>query len=153
MTPREWQDVVRWLNTAYLGQQISPETAALWYVDLDRYDVGDIWLALRRLRLDSRFMPDLSEIRAGVIVYRRELAEQAASQQIRQSQSRKGTPMPPETKQAMEILKDSVAGKVDGKQARQMIDVLATQLEERLAREQLMRLDTGPPKVEEEGAR
>ena len=131
------------MNTAYLGQQISPETAALWYPDLEPYDIGDIWLALRRLRVESRFMPDLSEIRAGVIVYRREFAEQAHSQELRHLGSRRGMPMPPETRQALEILKDSVAGKVDGTQARQMIDTLANRLEERLARVQLMTLNTG----------
>jgi hypothetical protein len=143
MAWQQWAEIVGRLNASYPEQQIEPATAREWFTELERLDAGDVWLAIRELRTEQRWRPGLAEILAGVKVYRAKLAEQAHSQQLRHLSGRKGTPMPPETKQAMEILKDSVAGKVDGKQARQMIDALANQLEERLAREQLMRLDTG----------
>src|SRR6266567_4305856 len=139
----EWRLIVDKLNASWPGQQISPETAVEWYTELDRYEAGDVWLAIRELRLEIRWRPSLAEILAGVKVYRAKLAEQAQSQELRHLASRKGTPMPPETRQALEILKDSITGKVGKTEARQMIDALATQLEQRLDREQLMRLDTG----------
>lgn len=117
-------------------------TAAEWYTELDRLDAGDVWLAIRELRTELKWRPSLAEILAGVKVYRAKLAEQAKSQELRHLGSRRGMPMPPETRQALEILKDSVAGKIDGTQARQMIDTLADRLEERLARVQLMTLET-----------
>jgi hypothetical protein len=99
-------------------------------------------LAIRRLRTEQRWRPSLAEILAGVTVYRRDLAEQAHAQQLRLAASRQGTPMPPETRQAMEILRDSVSGKVDKAQAKAMIDTLASRLAERLERGQLMTLET-----------
>jgi hypothetical protein len=139
----EWRDIVAKLNASYPGQEISPETAAEWYTELARLDAGDVWLAIRELRTEIKWRPSLAEILAGVKVYRAKLAEQAYSQELRHLARRKGTPMPPETRQAMEILADSITGKVDKTQARQMIDALAAQLEARLEREQLVRLDTG----------
>jgi hypothetical protein len=140
----EWRDIVAKLNASYPGQEISPETAAEWYTELAKLDAGDIWLAVRELRKEQRWRPSLAEILAGVKVYRAELAEQAHHQHLELAGRRKGTPMPPETRQALEILKDSITGKVGKTEARQMIDALATQLEQRLDREELMRLDTVP---------
>jgi hypothetical protein len=143
VTWQQWTEIVAKLNASYPDQPINAATAAEWFTELDRLDAGDVWLAIRELRTEMRWRPGLAEILAGVKLYRAKLAEQAHSQQLRHLSGRKGMPMPPETRQAMEILKDSVAGKVDGPQARLMIDTLATQLEERLAREQLMTLETG----------
>ncbi len=143
MQATEWRDIVAKLNASYPGQEISPETAAEWYTELTHLNAGDIWLAVRALRKEQRWRPALAEILAGVKVYRAQLAEEAHSQELRHLANRKGTPMPPETRQALEILKDSITGKVGKTEARQMIDTLATQLETRLDREQLMRLDTG----------
>lgn len=132
------------LNASYPSQEpIGPETAAEWFTELARLDPGDVWLAIRELRTEQRWRPGLAEILAGVKVYRAKLAEQAHSQQLRNLGGRRGSPMPPETRQAMEIVDDAVKGKVDKAEATQMLDTLAIQLEERLAREQLMRLDTG----------
>ena len=143
MQATEWRGIVAKLNASYPGQEISPETAAEWYVELAHLDVGDVWLAIRELRTEMRWRPGLAEILAGVRMYRTKLAEDAHSQELRHLANRKGTPMPPETRQAMEILRDSISGKVDKTQARQMIDTLADRLAERLEREQLMRLETG----------
>jgi len=143
VTWQQWTEIVAKLNASYPDQPINAATAHEWHTELDRYEAGDIWLAIRELRTEQRWRPSLAEILAGVKVYRAKLAEQAHSQELRHLANRKGTPMPPETKQALEILKDSITGKVGKTEARQMIDALATQLEQRLDREQLMRLDTG----------
>lgn len=143
MQATDWREIIAKLNASYPGQEISPETAAEWYTELAHLDAGDVWLAIRELRTEMRWRPSLAEILAGVKLYRAKLAEQAHSQELRHLSGRKGTPMPPETRQAMEILRDSISGKVDKAQVRQMIDALATQLAKRLEREQLMRLETG----------
>lgn len=143
MQATEWRQIVSKLNASYPGQEIPPETAAEWHTELAHLDAGDVWLAIRELRTETRWRPSLAEILAGVKVYRAKLAEEAHHQELRHLAGRRGMPMPPETRQALEILKDSISGKVDRIEARQMIDALATQLEARLEREQLMRLDTG----------
>ncbi len=143
MTWQQWTEIVAKLNASYPDQPINAATAHQWHTELARLDAGDVWLAIRELRTEIKWRPSLAEILAGVKVYRNRLADQAHSQQLRHLASRRGTPMPPETRQAMEILADSITGKVDKTQARQMIDTLAGQLEARLEREQLMRLDTG----------
>lgn len=102
-----------------------------------------MWLAVRELRKDHHFRPSLAELLVGVKAYRADLDEQAHHLALEHAGRRRGVPMPPETRQALEILKDSITGKVDKTQARQMIDTLATQLEARLEREELLRLDTG----------
>lgn len=143
MTWQQWTEIVAKLNASYPDQPINAATAAEWHTELAHLDAGDVWLAIRELRTEIRWRPSLAEILAGVKVYRAKLAEEAQSQELRHLASRKGMPMPPETRQALEILKDSISGKVDRVEARQMIDALAAQLEARLEREQLMRLDTG----------
>jgi len=143
VTWQQWTEIVAKLNASYPDQPINAATAHEWFTELGHLDAGDVWLAIRELRTEHHFRPSLAEILAGVRVYRGRLAEQVHSLELRHFANRRGTPMPPETKQAMEILADSIVGKVDKVQARQMIDALATQLEARLEREQLMRLDTG----------
>ncbi len=143
MAWEQWAEIVARLNASWPDQQIEPPTAREWFDELRHLDAGDVWLAIRELRTEHHFRPSLAEILAGVKAYRGRLAEQAHSQELRHLASRRGMPMPPETRQALEILKDSISGKVDKTQARQMIDALAAQLEQRLEREQLMRLDTG----------
>ncbi len=143
MTWQQWTEIVAKLNASYPDQPINAATAHEWHTELGHRDAGDVWLAIRELRTEHHFRPSLAEILAGVKAYRGRLAEQAHSQELRHLANRRGMPMPPETRQALEILKDSISGKVDKTQARQMIDTLATQLEQRLEREQLMRLDTG----------
>jgi hypothetical protein len=143
MQATEWRDLVAKLNASYPGQEISPETAAEWYLELADRNAGDVWLAIRELRTEQTWRPSLAELLAGVKTYRARLAEQAHHQHLRELAGRKGAPMPPETKQAMEILADSVSGKVGKSEAKQMIDALADRLVERLEREQLMTLETG----------
>src|SRR6266567_3522323 len=143
MAWEQWAEIVARLNASWPDQQIEPPTAREWFDELRHLDAGDIWLAVRELRKEQRWRPALAEILAGVKVYRAELAEQVHHQQLELAGRRKGAPMPPETKQALEILKDSITGKVGKTEARQMIDALAAQLEQRLDQEQLMRLDTG----------
>jgi hypothetical protein len=143
MAWEQWAEIVARLNASWPDQQIEPPTAREWFDELHHLDAGDVWLAIRELRTEIKWRPSLAEILAGVKVYRAKLAEQAHHQQLERARSRRGTPMPPETKQAMEILADSISGKVDKMEARQMIDALAAQLEARLEREQLMQLETG----------
>lgn len=131
------------LNASWPDQQIEPVTAGEWFDELDRLDAGDVWLAIRELRTECKWRPSLAEILAGVKLYRAKLAEQVHHQHLQLTGRQQGVPMPPETKQAMEIVRDAAAGKLDRRQARQMCDTLATRLSERLEREQHLRLETG----------
>jgi hypothetical protein len=132
VTWQEWTEIVAKINASYADQPINAATAAEWFTELDHFEAGDVWLAIRELRKDHHFRPSLAEILVGVKAYRAELAEQARSQRQRLDLGRRGTPMPPETRQAIEILKDSISGKVDKTQARQMIGTLAERLTERV---------------------
>jgi hypothetical protein len=143
VTWQQWTEIVAKLNASYPDQPINAATAHEWHTELAHLDAGDVWLSIRELRTEHHFRPSLAEILAGIKAYRGRLADQAKSQELRHLASRKGMPMPPETRQALEILRDSISGKVDRTEARQMIDVLAAQLEKRLEREQLMQLETG----------
>jgi hypothetical protein len=134
MQATEWRDIVARLNASYPGQEISPETAAEWYTELAHLDPGDIWLAVRALRREHHFRPTLAELLVAYKAHRAELAEQAASQQRRRDSQTRGTPMPPETRQAMEILKETLHPDTTLEQkaeARLMIDTLAGLLADR----------------------
>lgn len=96
-------------------------------------DAGDIWLAVRQLRRERHFRPNLAEILVACKIRRVEMAEQARHQQLHTGNGR-GVPMPPETRQALEILQETLRPGVTREQrvqARQMIERLADDLAER----------------------
>lgn len=132
MAWEQWTEIVARLNASWPDQQIEPPTAREWFDDLRHLDPGDVWLAVRELRKEQRWRPSLAEILAGVKIYRANLAEQVRSQHRRQIDARGGVPMPPETKEAMRILGESIKGTIDKTEARQMIDTLADRLKERI---------------------
>jgi hypothetical protein len=132
MQATEWRDIVARLNASYPGQEISPETAAEWYDELAHLDPGDIWLAVRELRREHHFRPNLAELLVAYKAHRAEMAAQARHLQLHAGG--RGTPMPPETRQAMEILKETLHPDTTAEQkaeARLMIDALADQLADR----------------------
>jgi hypothetical protein len=131
MAWEQWLEIVARLNASWPDQQIEPPTAAEWYDELAHLDPGDIWLAIRQLRREHHFRPNLAELLVAHKVHRVEMAEAAKSQQRQHALGRRGTPMPPETRQAMEILAETLHPNTTPEQkaeARLMIDSLATQL-------------------------
>ncbi len=142
MQATAWRQIVARLNASFPAQEpIGPETAAEWFEEVRHLDEGDVWLAVRELRKEQTWRPSLAELLAGVRVYRAALAERAHHQALERAGDRKGTPMPPETRQALEILKETTRPDVTADfkaQARQMIDTLADQLAERVAVERLV---------------
>lgn len=122
------------LNASWPDQQIEPPTAAEWYDELSHLQAGAIWLAIRKLRAEQRWRPQLAEILVTCKAHRVDMAEQARSQRRSQTLGRRGVPMPPETRQAMEILKETLHPDTTREQkaeARVMIESLADQLADR----------------------
>lgn len=54
--------IVLWLNASYPDQKIEPPTAKAWFEDLEHEDAGVVGVALRRLRRESKFRPQLASI-------------------------------------------------------------------------------------------
>jgi hypothetical protein len=132
----QWEEIVAKLNASWSGQQIEALTAGEWYDELAQLDAGEVWLAIRQLRREQKWRPELAEILIACKLHRVEMAEQAEAQQRRRSLGRGGTPMPPETRRAREVLAETLGLNVTAQQkaeARAMIDALADQLDERLA--------------------
>jgi hypothetical protein len=130
----DWIGIVDRLNASFPDQPINAATAREWYDELHHLDPGDIWLAVRALRREHHFRPNLAEILTAHKVHRQELAEQARSLERQRDGWTRGTPMPPETRQTMEILKETLHPDTTPEQkaeARLMIDALATQLADR----------------------
>src|SRR3954447_10471836 len=102
----EWKAIVAKLNASYPDQPINAATAREWYDDLKHLDAGDIWLAIRVIRREERFRPQLASILAGVKLHRRDMAEarQRQERELERSQYKPGVPMPPETREALDIL-------------------------------------------------
>ena len=129
-----WTEIVARLNATYPDRQIETATAREWYDELAHLETGDVWLAIRRLRTEQKWRPELAEILIACKLRRVEMAEQARSQRQRLTAGRRGVPMPPETKQALEILKETLHPDTTVEQKSQaaaMIAALADQLAER----------------------
>jgi hypothetical protein len=129
MAWEQWLEIVARLNACWPDQQIEPTTAHEWYDDLKARDAGDIWLAVRRLRTEQRWRPNLAEIVVAYKAHRAEMAAQARHLQLHAGG--RGTPMPPETRQAWEILQETLPPHTTPEQkaeARMMIDALAGEL-------------------------
>lgn len=135
MTWEQWEQIAARLSASYPDQPINAATANEWYDELAHLEAGDIWLAIRRLRREHHFRPNLAEIMVACKIQRVEMAEQADRQRRRAAQGwGSGTPMPPETRQALEILKETLRPETPRQQkaeAKAMIEALAAQLNER----------------------
>jgi hypothetical protein len=138
MTRDEWKAVHTKLNASYPHQQIPPETAAVWYEELAPLDAGEVWLAIRRHRRESRFPPSLAEILAAIDANFREMAEARRAQARAEARMTPvpWVPMPPETKEALRILAEASKPEngIDRAQARAMIESLGQQIIERALR-------------------
>ena len=123
------------LNASFPGQAIGPETAVEWWQELADFETPEVWLAVRRCRREREWMPTLHAIHEAIDANHREETErrQATARALAADERRqRGVPMPPETRQAMEILQGSLEGRIDGPSARRMIDQLADQLKARV---------------------
>lgn len=122
------------LNASFPGQAIGPETAVEWWQELAPFEAPEVWLAVRRCRREREWMPTLHAVHEAIDANHRDDAErrqQALRLVAAEQRRRRGVPMPPETRQALEILGGRIDGHIDGSDARAMIEALADQLEAR----------------------
>lgn len=134
MAATEWQSIVAKLNASFPGQAIGPETAVEWWAELDGFEAPEVWLAVRRCRREREWMPTLHAIHEAVDANHRDELDrrlQAARMLAAAGRRRRGVPMPPETRQAIDLLSGALEGRIDGASARQMIEQLADQLQAR----------------------
>ena len=139
------------LNANYPGQQVDALTATEWYGPLEGFPAAEVWAAIDRHRRDltpgrdgvptGHWAPSLAGILACLdanwreaSAARRELEARAARDE---RNGRGGVRMPPETKEALEVLEASKTppghpGHIPGPVARQRIEALADQLAERV---------------------
>jgi hypothetical protein len=132
----EWQAVVAKLNASFPGQAIGAETAAEWFCELADFEAPEVWLAVRRCRREREWMPTLHAIHEAIDANHRDELDRRALQAravAADARRRGGVPMPPETRQAMELLQGALEGRIDGVSAQRMIGQLADQLQARLA--------------------
>lgn len=136
MTEREWTEMVARLNASYPSQELRPETALEWFEELETFPAGEVWLAIRRCRRERDWMPSgVAVIHQAIDVNYRELMEdrrQALAAMAARPASRRGAPMPLETKQALQILDARLKGELTGPAARLMIEALADKLDARV---------------------
>src|SRR5687768_12174838 len=106
MTWEQWAAITARLNLSYPEQPINEGTAREWFVELGQLDAGDVWLAIRTIRREERFRPNLASIIAGVELHPRDMAaaRQAQLALTARPGHRGGVPMPPETREALAIL-------------------------------------------------
>lgn len=159
MAPSEWEHLVQRLNGNYPGQQINPLTTAEWYEPLSSFPNAEVWAAIDRHRRDltpgrdgipaGHWAPSLAGILACIDANWRDASAARRELEARAARAERnghgGARMPPETKQALEILKAAKAspgspGHIPGPVASQRIEALADQLDERIARKELGQL-------------
>jgi len=165
MHQREWANLVARLNLNWPGQQIAKPTADEWYgPDLNGgkatgpladFPASEVWDAIDRCRCDVRpgpdgrprgaWLPNLADILAAIDANWRERIAARRELEAKQARARRnsvgGVPAPPETREAIDLLRRSTLlpgnpDRLDPKTARARIDALADQLAERLEREQ-----------------
>jgi len=150
------------LNLNWPGQQIAKPTADEWF-GLDPANPGrgtgpladfpavEVWDAIDRCRRDVRpgpdgrprgaWLPNLADILAAIDANWRERSKARHALETQQAKTRRnsvgGTPIPPETKAAIDLLRRSTLlpgnpDRLEPKTARARIDALADQLAERL---------------------
>jgi hypothetical protein len=144
VTVDEWERIVLRLNANFPGQQLEPPTAVEWFGPLSAFPVGEVWDAIDTLRRTSDYLPSLKAILAAIDTNWRERSAARRALEAQEARTARtklgGVIMPPETRQAIEVLKDSIAGRIDKALARKRIDDLADQLAERVDREQMGQL-------------
>jgi hypothetical protein len=149
MTIDQWEQLVLRLNANFPGQQVEPLTAIEWFGPLSGFPAPEVWAALDVLRRTSEYLPSLKAILAAVdgnwraaSAERRELE----NRQVRAARNAAGgVPMPPETKEALQVLKASMSppgtpDHIPGPLARERIEALAEQLTARVDLEKLGQL-------------
>jgi hypothetical protein len=147
----EWEHLAARINANYPGQQVEPLTAADWFGPLSSFPATEVWDGIDRHRQDitpgrdgqpiGHWAPSLAGILAAIDANWRERAKARHALETQQAKTRRnsvgGTPMPPETKAAIDLLRRSTLlpgnpDRLDPKTARARIDALAGQLSERL---------------------
>lgn len=141
MTVDEWERIVLRLNANYPGQQVEPPTALEWFGPLSGFPAAEVWDAIDVLRRASDYLPSLKAILAAIDTNWRERS--AARRELEASRIRaarnaphRGT-VPPEVEQIRELLERSkrlpgTPDHLDPKVARERIEALADQLNERV---------------------
>lgn len=126
------------LNASYPDQKIEPATAREWYDELGDLEAGDVWLAIRAHRRHETFRPGIAAILGGVAIHREDMALALAAQQRAADQlearRRRGVPMPPETREALDVIAEATKldTPADQRMAKaEMVAALADQLEAR----------------------
>jgi hypothetical protein len=149
----EWERLVLRLNANYPGQQVEPPTAAEWFGPLANFPAGEVWDAIDRHRRDltpdrdgrpaGHWAPSLAGILAAIDANWRERSAARRELERRQARAerngRGGVVMPPETREALRLLERSKLvpdhpDHLDAATARERIEALAGQLEERVGR-------------------
>jgi hypothetical protein len=152
----EWAQIVARLNLNWPGQQITKLTADDWFPKFEGFPAAEVWEAIDRCRSDitpgpdgrprGAWLPNLADILAAIdanwheaAAARREL-EATAARAARNGKG--GATAPPEWTDIRRTLEASKAlpespGHMLPDLARQRIDALVDQLDEREAREQM----------------
>jgi hypothetical protein len=167
----EWARIVARLNVNWPGQQITKLTADEWFGPknqsphsegtgpLASFPAAEVWEAVDRCRQDltpghdgrprGAWLPNLADILAAIDANWRDRAAQRRELEARQARAARnavgGVPMPPETKEALQVLKASKSppgtpDHIPGPLARQRIEALAEQLTARVDLEKLGQL-------------
>jgi hypothetical protein len=126
--------LVEELNMAYPHQQIDQFTAEVWYRALKDYTLAELSRALERCLREREFISTYALAEA----VKDERRERLATRSTVLPLPAKGVGMPPETKEAIEVLKRSLLLPDDpnylpGPKARQRVDQLGDYLAARLA--------------------
>lgn len=156
MQPTQWRQIVARLAANYPGQALPAETAAEWFDPLAQFPATEVWEAVDRHRRDltegrdgrprGAWMPNLAELLACIDANWREAARARRELEARESRTRfnalGGVPAPPETKEAIALLKASkqlpgTPGHMTPKLVRERSDALWEQLNERQERERM----------------
>jgi hypothetical protein len=147
MTPEQWQQVLRHLNASWPTQQVEGLTADQWYRDLGSYPGGEVMAALEAHRTnttpgrDGLPLGHWAPASADLLAYIREQRRrEAVTASTSGAMPASGVPMPPETKEAIEVLKrtklpPSHNDHLPGANGSFRIEQLAGYLEARLAEE------------------
>lgn len=66
MQEAEWLRIAKMLSASYSRQEITPETLAVYFVDLREFDAEKVDAACTKLRRESQWFPTIAEIRAEI---------------------------------------------------------------------------------------
>jgi hypothetical protein len=130
----QWDIIVGELNISYRHQEIEPLTARAWFRTLEPYPAPQVARAAARCVGTAEFISCYAIVQA----IKDEQREYQANRSTVLPLPARGVPMPPETKEAIAVLKRSKLlpghpNYLTGPEARQRIDQLAGYLDARLA--------------------